>query len=196
MALADWFRSNEGRAVAALERLVQLYELDLRSRGIYTEDAGEEGEVLETSQALLAKLEAENEYRRAHGLGASAAIGALNPLTGQPWGAGELSISSEEEAGTPEEDAYLGGRGDSSYASLFGSGNSWGWGAGPEGAEEAEPRTPESGGSQLGTSGPPSRFGYRPQPEGQGGADSGEESIGGGELGGSAAGEEAGEPAK
>lgn len=188
MALADWFRSNEGRAVAALERLVQLYELDLASRGVFTSTAEEVGEVLETSQALLSRLEAENDYRRAYGLGAEAPIGALNPLTGEPWGGG-TDIASAEEAGTTEKDAYL--------ASLFSSGRaSGGWSFGPEGAEEAQPGVAEGWSAELPTPGPPSRFSYRSEQKGESRPDSGEEPQRGGELGGGPVGTEAGEPAQ
>lgn len=187
MALPKWFKQDDAanRITQALERLVKLYELDLQSRGLFTETGTEEGEVLETSQPLLAKLEAENEYRRAYGLGAGAAIGVLNPLTGQPWG-GALTVSSEEEAGSPTEDAY--------FRSFFAPGtSSGGWSVGPEGAEEAEPGAEEGGSAELGSSGPPSRFSYRPEQKGQGGADSGEESLGSGEQRGGPTSEKAGE---
>lgn len=181
MALKEWFKGKAGpeeRVAIALERLVTLYELDLGRRGIATFDGAEEGEVLETSPTLLAKLEAEREYRAANHLGETHPLGAVDPRTGAPW-------AGEEFTEVVDIGSY--------QPSLFSSSGSWGFGTGPEGAEEAQPGAAEAWSEELRASGPPQRYGRREVTQREGGADSGPQPQRGGELSSGAVSPEVGE---
>lgn len=120
----------ETRAVNALERLVELYELDLKARGLLGADPPEEGEVIETDDAEIALL-----------------LQALRAARPDRTG---LYIGPEEdkwEDGSPLIPEPL----PQDQESLFGSG--WGINVGPEGAEEDWSGPPRDGSSGEPTSG-------------------------------------------
>lgn len=124
------FSKNDAntRIANALERLVELYTLDLNSRGVATEVGDELGEVFLTDEAWLLRREQEDELRRTLGLAPGQPLGVIDPATGREWAA----------ASTPPQEARP------AKEELFpGSSTSWGFGVGPEGAEEAEPGTEE-----------------------------------------------------
>lgn len=130
MAL-KWFGSSAkpdltGHLVGLLERLVQLYELDLAARGITTRTAEEEGEIFEFSS----KSEEDDERRAFFGLPAGAYPYPVDP-EGKPW-SGVPEAAGRERLGPPTQAA--------DEERLFGS---WSLSVGPEGAEAPERGTPE-----------------------------------------------------
>jgi hypothetical protein len=103
------------RVAEALERLVELYEIDLRARGVLNVPNDEQGEVIDTDDAEIALLIQALRERRPDRIGKGLYIGDEE----DKWEDGSPVIP--EELPTDRE-------------SLFGSG--WGINVGPEGAEE------------------------------------------------------------
>ena len=131
----------EERIAEALEALVKLYALDLGARGLTLYTGSEEGSILETDPAELEQKEAEDVYRRTHGLAPDAPLGPINPLTGIEWSASDALPGAAEEAARKAAEEY---------SSLYEPFGSWGLGVGPEGAESAlqgvdEPRSSPGG---------------------------------------------------
>src|SRR3990172_5410963 len=58
----------QARLAAALERLTELYELDLRARGLTTQGGNLVGEILLTDPELIAREERKEHVRRELGL--------------------------------------------------------------------------------------------------------------------------------
>jgi len=120
--MAFWNKTPgiEERLCLALERLVQLKELELASKGLtlYTDTAeGAEGEISFTDDAKLLRMEQEDAIRKQLGLPAHAPIGVIDPDTGLEWS-------------KPAE-----------VTSFWQSNAGHGFGVGPEGAESPEPGT-------------------------------------------------------
>jgi len=114
------------RIASSLERLEKLYSLDLSAKGLtlYTEEG--EGEILETSDALIFELERKEDVRKLLGLAPSYPVGGALPTPGVLRDS--PSPAQEEEGPAPEEPAHDPRRFDP-Y-----SGSSWG--NGPEGSED------------------------------------------------------------
>ena len=156
--MAFWNRKPalEERLVATLEKLTFLYQLDLASRGIITETGTEEGELLLTDAEDIARREYESELRKLYGLPESHDFRVPSPAT-----------PDQKGTWTPAEDPSGAGE------SLFGA--SWGFGTGPEAAEDTQPDIDALRGVELG---PPSALsGQRDsqKPEGESRPNSGEE---------------------
>lgn len=170
-------KGPQERIAAALERLIQLYELELNATGIITQEGGEEGEVLETSEELIQQKEREEDVRRKLGLAPGAHVSPIDPDTGREW-----ALPQEEAWPSTEERATL--------ERLFALGSSI-FGYGPEGAESVERGAEEAG--HPGGGPPPAAPGHSDEkvPEGEGGADSGTSALGSAEERGVAASPEA-----
>jgi hypothetical protein len=109
-------KGYEERIANALERLVELKEIELKAKGLtlYTEEG--EGEIFETDQDVILRKEYEDKLRAQLGLAPGAPVGVIDPSTGREWAA-------------PTE-----------IAPSWSSGPGYGFGLGPEGAESPEPR--------------------------------------------------------
>jgi hypothetical protein len=105
------------RIAKALEKLVELYELDLQTRGVTTSTDLGEGECYETDEAFLFEQEQIENVRKQLGLSPSYPVGAALPTPGLTSDSPKAR-EAEEIPGSPLE-AF--------------SGSSWG--TGPEGAE-------------------------------------------------------------
>ena len=114
------------RIASALERLEKLYLLELSSKGLtlYTEEG--EGEILETSDALIFELERKEDVRKSLGLAPSYPVGGALPT---PGALRDTPSPSEEEAGPPQDQAL----GDPSGINPY---SGFAWGNGPEGSED------------------------------------------------------------
>lgn len=156
---------------ALLERLVKLYELELRSKGLSLEEGTEEGEFSYTDETLIERLERDENVRRAAGLPASTYPHPVRP-DGREWGADDLEPTS------PGQSRVFG-----AFSGSFGSG--------PEGAAST-PQDPDPFWYLGG--GPPPRvegYGGEEKPEGKSGPDSAEAAERSTEEPGSPAGEKA-----
>jgi hypothetical protein len=110
-----------------LARLVELYELDLRSRGITTQDSDEVGEVYLTSPDFLEQEEAKNAIRTQLGLPDHYDVGGALPSGSAGFG------QTPQEAREAAEErfalhAFPPGVLQDAYSTP--------WGVGPEGAEK------------------------------------------------------------
>ena len=111
------------RIAKALERLAELYELDLRTRGVTTFTDLGEGECFETDEAFLFEQEQIENVRKQLGLSPSYPVGAALPT---PGALRDLPKAEEEALpGEPPEGP--------SFEAVSGSS----WGPGPEGAEDS-----------------------------------------------------------
>lgn len=114
--MAFWNKaSTDERLVKALERLVQLKELELAAKGLTLYNGAEEGEVSDFNPELIAKREYEDTVRKLLGLAPDAPIGVIDPKTGREW---TQSVQLPEAS--------------------WSSGPGFGFGVGPEGAESPE----------------------------------------------------------
>ena len=108
---------SHARIAAALERLLELYSLDLTSRGVEVEPSNLLGEIIDTDEAQIFAVEQEEERKRVSGLAPGRDYKPTQP-DGSPWPA-------EPGAESP-----------------FFSSASYAW-LGPEGAEAAFQGPPE-----------------------------------------------------
>jgi hypothetical protein len=114
--MAFWNKSSaDERLVRALERLVQLKEIELAAKGLTLYTSNEVGEAYETDFDLIAKREYEDGIRKRLGLAPNQPIGVIDPETGKEW---STPVQVEE--------------------SFFSPGPGFGFGVGPEGAESLE----------------------------------------------------------
>ena len=113
------------RIASALERLTQLYELELAAKGISTATDEGEGEVLDSDPDHFEALEQEEERIRVNGL---APGGYYHPVS--PSGRGWAPLPAAE----PQGDLLPA----PAQTSLFTPSGSWAFTAGPEGAETSD----------------------------------------------------------
>ena len=118
----------QARLAAALERLTELYELDLRSRGLTTRGADLVGEILLTDPETILKEERKAHVRRELGLPDGFDLDAAIPRWDYERGV-ELPSPAEEAKKEAETQASPG-------ADRWQEGYSSPWGVGPEGAED------------------------------------------------------------
>lgn len=118
------------RLTTALERLVELKEIELRAKGLTLSTEDLVGEILLTDEDVLAEEERKQDVRRKLGLPDSYPVGAaiphIDPFTGR-----DLALQGEEEREETHQAPSRPGSwpGEESYAAP--------WGIGPEGAEDS-----------------------------------------------------------
>lgn len=110
---------SHARIASALERLVELYSLDLTSRGVEVEPSNLLGEIIDTDEAQIFATEQEEERKRVSGLAPGRDYKPTQP-DGSPW-----PPDSRDASESP-----------------FFSSASYAW-LGPEGAEAAFQGPPE-----------------------------------------------------
>lgn len=110
-----------------LGRLVELYELDLRSRGITTQGADGVGEIYLTSPEFLEQEEQNNVIRTYLGLSPTYDVGGALPTGSAGFGpTAEAARKARDEA--PPFPPFQPGFIEEAYSTP--------WGVGPEGAEK------------------------------------------------------------
>ena len=128
----------QARLAASLERLVELYELELCSKGLTTKGADLVGEILLTDPETILKEERKAHVRRELGLPDGFDLDAALPRWDYERGI-ELPSPEAEARKEAEAEAPTG-------ADRWQEGYSSPWGVGPEGAEDPKGGADEAGG--------------------------------------------------